>query len=138
MTGATIDSKSLDQFVRGYLACALWSSNDESTESGGEPFDANYNTDDIAPQCIAGATAECAAFVQANLRDLRHYVRYFSWGTAGHDFWLTRNGHGAGFWDRGLGKRGNRLSGSAKACGTQDVYLGDDKLIYFSGLESIT
>lgn len=21
-------------------------------------------------------------------------------GQAGHDFWLTRNGHGAGFWDR--------------------------------------
>ena len=24
----------------------------------------------------------------------------------GHDLWLTRNGHGAGFWDRGLGAQG--------------------------------
>lgn len=35
----------------------------------------------------------------------------------GHDFILTRNGHGAGFWDRGHGEAGNRLSEAAKAYG---------------------
>jgi len=27
----------------------------------------------------------------------------------GHDFWLSRNHHGAGFFDRGLGKIGDKL-----------------------------
>lgn len=28
----------------------------------------------------------------------------------GHDFWLTRNHHGVGFWDRGLGEIGVKLT----------------------------
>lgn len=49
---------------------------------------------------------------------------------AGHDFWLTRNGHGAGFWDRGLGDLGTRLAMSARAYGSQTLMLGHDGKIY--------
>ena len=35
----------------------------------------------------------------------------------GHDFWLTREGHGAGFWDRGNGPQGDRLAELATAYG---------------------
>ena len=43
----------------------------------------------------------------------------------GHDFYLTRNGHGAGFWDRyasgsTLGKIGNELSELAKTYGASE------------------
>lgn len=31
-----------DEFVDAFFEAALWSSNDESDESGGEPMDANY------------------------------------------------------------------------------------------------
>lgn len=48
----------------------------------------------------------------------------------GHDFWLTRNGYGAGFWDRGIGKVGDELTKWAKAEGTCELYIGDDGLIY--------
>ena len=33
---------------------------------------------------------------------------------AGHDFALTRNGHGAGFWDHGAGEAGDALTESAE------------------------
>jgi hypothetical protein len=33
---------------------------------------------------------------------------------AGHDYWLTRNGHGTGFWDRGLGEVGDKLTAICK------------------------
>src|SRR5215213_9921810 len=49
---------------------------------------------------------------------------------AGHDFWLTRNRHGAGFWDRGLGDLSNRLSDASKVYGEVDLYVGDDGQIY--------
>lgn len=49
---------------------------------------------------------------------------------AGIDFWLTRNGHGAGFWDRGLGDVGTRLTCAAHNYGSVDLYAGDDGLIY--------
>lgn len=49
----------------------------------------------------------------------------------GHDLWLTRNGHGAGFWDRGLGEVGDKLTEIAKSMGSKDLYKGDDGKIHF-------
>jgi hypothetical protein len=49
---------------------------------------------------------------------------------AGHDFWLTRNRHGAGFWDRGHGAEGADLTQHAKSFGDCDLYVGDDGGIY--------
>jgi hypothetical protein len=50
---------------------------------------------------------------------------------AGHDFWLTRNGHGCGYWDgdwpKGVAEGLDRL---ARSFGAFDLYLGDDGLIH--------
>jgi len=131
-------AKQLDQFVLGYKVCALWSSNDESTPEGGEPMDANYDLGDIHQDTAAAMRADCEDFCNANYNDLQAYrqARPYgvdgssAWECAGHDFWLTRNGHGAGFWDRGMGGLGDRLSNAAKAFGSVDLYVGDDKKIY--------
>lgn len=115
-----------DAFTDAYLECALWSSNDESNESGGDPLDDNYSPDDIAPDALASAIADCKAFQEAHADDLSGLDSE----QAGHDFWLTRNGHGAGFWDRGLGELGERLSKASEAYGSVDLYVGDDGLIH--------
>ena len=52
------------------------------------------------------------------------------WEHAGHDFWLTRNGHGTGYWDRDMGSVGARLTEAAKSFGEVYLYLGDDELVY--------
>ena len=45
----------------------------------------------------------------------------------GHDFWLTSQGHGAGFWDRGLGEVGDILSDSVDGYGDiVGLYLDDE------------
>ena len=42
----------------------------------------------------------------------------------GHDFILTRNGRGAGFWDRGLGEIGDTLTQWAKSFGSiESLYI---------------
>ena len=46
-------------------------------------------------------------------------------GQAGHDFALTRNGHGAGFWDRGAGEAGKVLTESAEAFGEFYIEITD-------------
>lgn len=52
----------------------------------------------------------------------------YTWSTAGHDFYLTREGHGAGFWDRGLGMVGTALTKVAKdAGGSSFAPPGDDE-----------
>lgn len=59
----------------------------------------------------------------------------YTWQGVGHDLWLTRNGHGAGFWDRKLGSFGGYdigdcLSEACKMLGDCCLYEGDDGLLY--------
>lgn len=127
----------LDSFTRAYLVCALWSSNDESTPQGGEPFDRNYDLSDLAPEAVALAIADCARFQADNAADLS--LANLADSRAGHCFWLNRNGHGSGFWDE-YGHRDpvewreacNRLSKASKGFGECNPYLGDDGQIYFA------
>jgi hypothetical protein len=50
----------------------------------------------------------------------------YSWTQFGHDLWFTRNGHGTGFWDRGLAMMGDDLSDHAQAMGEVWTYVTDD------------
>lgn len=121
-----------DAFVQAYMVAALWSSTDEN----GEPLDALFSVDDISPATAQKMRSDCEDFIQANAALLDAYctaMKNEQWSgeaRAGHDFWLTRCGHGAGFWDRGLGLIGECLSSAAKVYGNVDLYVGDDGQIY--------
>jgi len=53
---------------------------------------------------------------------------------AGHDFWLTRNGHGAGFWDGDwLEPAASALDAYSSKAGPVSVYVRDDGLLYQMG-----
>ena len=122
----------LEKFYRAYMVAALWS----STDDDGEPLDDMYSIDDISEECKAAMLDSCKDFIETNASDLTTYGAKMAceqWSVedrAGHDFWLTRSGHGAGFWDRGLGELGDRLSKAAEVYGSVDLYVGDDGLIY--------
>ena len=122
------DKIARDLFNRSYVECALWSSTDESTPSGGEPMDQNYSADDIADEAKAKMTADCEAFMDANAEALKDYPAR----DAGHDFWLTRGHAGAGFWevDHGTEDQCKILTDAAHAFGESDLYVGDDGKIY--------
>jgi len=115
------------EFLDAYIECALWSSTDNSDDSGGSPLDDNYGPDDLAPEALEAATKDCNSFMEC------HDAWLAQAGTDeqnGHDFWLTRNGHGAGFWDRGYGEVGDHLSKACKPYGSVDLYIGDDGKIH--------
>jgi hypothetical protein len=118
------------EFLAGYVAALLWSSTDTAN---GE----DVNLDDFSLS-TAGADkcrADCLAFFVENHADLTQAAEVdgYSWGNAGHDFALTRNGHGhgAGFWDGDLPEElGERLTEASETSGAVELYLGDDQLIY--------
>lgn len=130
----------LDSFTRAYLTTALWSSNDESDEQGGEPMDRNYSQADFAPATLEKMAADCARFqaeqsetIQAAIDtgEVRFGPDFDAIGRAGHDFWLTRNGHGCGFWDGDWPEpMADTLSAAARAFGPCDLYVGDDGKIH--------
>jgi hypothetical protein len=118
----------MDPFTQGYIECAIWSSTDEN----GNPLDSIEA--DLSDEAINKMKKDCAKF-QDRFADLlqvaydQENVEYYK-SRAGHDFWLTRNHHGAGFWDRDLGKVGDLLTTAAHTFNVCNLYIGDDGLIY--------
>lgn len=121
--------KDLDRMLAQYVGTALWSSTDESTPDGGEPMDSNYDADDVHPDCLKAMREDCQAFGEANAAQIEQWNGPGdAWEQAGHDFWLTRNGHGCGFWDRGHGQwpnDGADLTSASKPYGSCDLYVAD-------------
>jgi hypothetical protein len=121
-----------DIFTQAYIECALWSSSEG--EDGEIRLD-EYGGD-IAPGTLHDIEEACAQFQADNADLLRQWYDHGETAArAGHDFWLTRNHHGAGFWDRFYGdhpacKIGNALTAYAHAVGSRDLYIGDDGQIY--------
>ena len=116
-----------EEFLSSYIETALWASNDESDpETGGDPMDVNYNSDDIAPETREEMIRDTEDFVMANIDDI-----YVGLSRAGHDFWLTRNGAGVGFLDGHWPEpAATRLNDNARAYGEYHLYVGDDGMIY--------
>lgn len=125
----------LDNFTRAYIDCALWSSHvgpEYATENDGAEDtsleSAGFSADELAPATLDKIIEECAVFQARNIATLK---RAGDDEQNGHDYWLTRNGHGAGFWDRGYPQSiADALTQAAHADGERDLYIGDDGLIY--------
>lgn len=103
------------------LIAWLWS----ELNAEGEPLDAELSIHDVLPHERAKWHGELAAFMNLNLDDVRASGQ--SLEQIGHDFTLTRNGHGAGFWDRGLGDIGKRLTEACKPYGEAHAYVSVDE-----------
>lgn len=122
----------MNNMIQAYLACALWS----STGDDDEPLDKTYSIEDIdlytklkMGRDVQQAETLADAFVP-------NWRSYWDDEQFGHDFWLTRNGHGAGFWDRAPTRNteqdeiGEKLSTIARSFSGVDLYVGDDGRIY--------
>jgi hypothetical protein len=101
------------------------------------PLDDNYDIDDISPTTLAEMVNDCAKFQEENselLAKVDYKIRPdggSEMSYAGHDFWLTRCGHGAGFWDGDLEEDlGDKLTEACKKYKEVDLYVGDDGKIY--------
>lgn len=147
--GDMVSPQDFEQFMHGYFESALWTSSIEEefaerhNEKTGEDWapdqsllDFGFTVDDIDESSKFEATQECRNFVNDNAADLNQFVNDYDWGQAGHDFWLTRNGHGAGFWDRGGSANlqweeiVKRLSEAAKIYGESYAYIGSGDKVY--------
>lgn len=107
----------------GYTQCALWS----STDFDGTPLD-DFQLSDEANETLRAQLDEFIEYCETNYSEILQEYEELG-GTPeqfAHDFWLTRNGHGAGFWDRGLGEVGDALTGAAKSFGECVLYLNED------------
>tara|TARA_R100000808_G_C2080279_1_gene104398 strand:- start:296 stop:691 length:396 start_codon:yes stop_codon:yes gene_type:complete len=125
----TINSKLADKYFPDYADCAL----SLSTGENDEPLDGLYSVDDISDDTAKAMKKDIVDFLDYLDEQLEGWSDslpdWYGFEQFAHDFWLTRNGHGAGFWDRGLGKIGDQLTEHSKAFGSCDLYVSDDSEI---------
>ena len=116
-----ISDDSAREAITGYQACAVWL----ATDDDGESVDHCELSDDSASE-LADDIINFLAGLPASLVLQYALATGDTWQFFGHDFFLTRNGHGAGFWDRGLGELGEKLSEHARAYGSRDLFFNDE------------
>jgi len=131
----------MNNVAKGYLDALLWTSvytyNENAELVQVEDAHLTYDEHDFDQCCISEMESFIKLFVSENADLFVEYVlaqpkafdaesvgRHF-----GHDLLLTRNGEGTGFWDRGLGELGDRLTEAAKAYGSTLVDLDDDGVL---------
>lgn len=89
-----ITKQYLDEMVDGYIDALLRTSN---TLEDDECLDEYFYSDDLDEESRALVVRDCREFLKLAGPRLNDNVEP---GQVGHDFLLTRNRHGAGFWDR--------------------------------------
>lgn len=141
MSKFQVSAEQIEVMACHYITAALWTEQDELGDC-----------DNVSSAAKTDANAECADFC-AKAGDLIEQVMnaegygshpdcgtvHPAFGAMGHDLWLTRNGHGCGFWDRDElkdvefaegGNLGDALADVARKMGESYVYLGGDGFIY--------
>jgi len=106
-------------FIDGYIEGLLHTSDDED----GRPLNRSYNARDLDSASLHNIQQRCRKFLSMpgveELIDGREEE-------AGTDFWLTHNGHGAGFWDGDWeDDAGKILTAASKKFSESYVYVED-------------
>lgn len=106
----------LDKFTQAYLN-AMFFTEDEEGE---------YNVHDINEKSLGLIISDCQDFQEK-------YSPLFNGRDedAGHDFWLTRNNHGSGFWDGDWPENGEALTNAAHAYKEVSLVIGDNEELYY-------
>jgi hypothetical protein len=113
----------LSEFTQAYIEAMLWLEEERLAEES----ENDISFDLIAPESLEKVIRDCEKFQTEN-RELLSQCGDDSQNA--HDFWLTRNRHGAGFWERGYGKAGDDITNTCHKYGEVYVYLGDDGKIH--------
>jgi|ERR1700722_2474910 len=120
-----------DEAIRQAAITLQWQASDATEVGNGYPIGESGDeyTDDIVSK-VPYLTEAVTAFIADNWQD----VSGLDASQTGHDFILTANGHGCGFWDRGLGEIGDRLTENCRPYASLDAefalwgdYADDDE-----------
>lgn len=126
----------ITDIVTSQLGSLIWSEGeiyDEAGEFTGDMWENFYDADDATPELVAQLTEELKGvnFTADLEHALKAYRKHFGddWlEHFGHDLAFTRNHHGAGFWDHGLGEAGDVLTLWAESLGMLHIFHGHDSI----------
>lgn len=77
----------MDSFTKAYIECLEWVQENNNISLSSSDMDQ--------------IERDCRIFQKRAIK----YMKNLDEAQCGHDFYLTRNGHGSGFWDRGYDEK---------------------------------
>ena len=115
----------IQEILKHYLICAIWSTNQED----GSPFDNDFEISDFSETAKKQALLDIESFV----KKAGSLLNGITDEQIGHDIWLTRNRHGAGFWDRDFINKeiGEKLTDIAHELGETSITISDSNELEF-------
>lgn len=122
----------LEDAFKQYVQTALRS----STDDGGQPLDRHFDVSGIDQDTRKAVLEDVSRFLRKNQALIDRAG--LSASDVGHKFWLSRNGHGSGFWDvddyknQDVVKTGRQLHEATKRFGQYDLMVGDDGFLHGS------
>jgi hypothetical protein len=150
-TGETMKlnmTNGLESFVQDYIGTALematteareeWALNHPEVTERDDMKRFDFDTDDLDPDALSKMTADATVFWNRNgsyILAREEYNDRGEWNIvqrAASDFYLTRNGHGSGFWDKPnlWGPYSDKFANDSKWFGSTDLTLGEDGKVY--------
>ena len=155
----TLKPNDINQILKGYIDAAIWTeeerlTDDYKSEYGYEedndneddelerlikvsanlnkkPFE-SFTKEDIEPNSLIKAYTDIKKFLDLAGDSVIEAIEENGLEQLGHDIWLTRNGHGAGFFDRSYGDDNEkRLTQAAKALKEVTIYINDNLKLSF-------
>lgn len=119
----------MDLFTTAYITAMFF------TEEGEHNLQ-NAGITEISEELMEKIEKDCADFQAKSQGLISSENCYYDGCTpieyAGHDFWMTRNGHGCGFWEKHdwAEPASTKLTELAESFGPMEVYLGDNGKVY--------
>lgn len=106
-------------FFNSFIETALWSSSDINKDSDTSLQNEGYTIDSFDEESLTKLKGDCLNFFNNNYSKIKNNLEL-----AGHDFWLTSQRHGAGFWDGNWEKEiGNELTKDSHEYSERNFYV---------------
>lgn len=126
----------INEILKGYIEAALWTEeerlHDEKIMVIGKkiPF-ASFKYNDVDTDSVIDAYNDIKTFIKNAGDDaVQEAIDEKGLYQLGMDIWLTRNGHGSGFFDHFYDNE-EMLMSAAKSLNSKDIYFGDDGKLHF-------
>lgn len=120
----------INEILKGYLESALWTE-EERLNNETHYEDREFSIEDIDSDSKINAYSDIKKFIEkAGTEAINEAITENGLFKLGMDIWLTRNGHGAGFFDYSY-ENEEILMKTAKSLGSKYLYIGDDGKLYF-------
>ena len=154
-----IEPNDLNKILFSYIESALWTEEErlkDEINSGNEHDDdiedespeqikfmeimrkkqnktiESFTKEDIDQNSLIKAYTDIKDFIRMAGDDaVQEAINVNGYERLGHDIWLTRNGHGAGFFDHSY-EHEQALMNAAKNLKEVDLYIGDNMDLFFS------